>query len=218
VNTPAKGVRMNSESSAVRRRGNKHTRARKAEVLNTAAQLFYRKGYNATAVQDIADELGMLKGSVYYYMDSKEDLLFEIIMGGHVSLLTLLQDVMRLEELPPREQLREFIRRHTTFVAENLVLLRIFFDDFRSLSDERRATVIKERDQYDEMVRSILTRGQESGAFHRNFDPKIVAMGILGMTNWVYQWFREDGALSARQVGDQLADLAIDGVDVGVRP
>jgi AcrR family transcriptional regulator len=208
---------MKTESPTSRSRSTKQTRARKAEVIDTAAQLFYRKGYDATTVQDIADELGILKGSVYYYMDSKEDLLFEIIMHGHDSLFALLQGVVRMEELSPREQLREFVRRHTRFVAENLVLLRIFFNDFRSLGGERRVTVIKERDQYDEMVRAILIKGQESGEFHRDFDPKIVAMGILGMANWVYQWFRADGSLSADEVGDQLAKLALNGVDASVQ-
>jgi AcrR family transcriptional regulator len=207
-----------AKSTPGRRRSTKQTRSRKAEVLEAAAQLFYRKGYDATAVQDIADELGILKGSVYYYMDSKEDLLFEIIMTGHNSLFELLQEVTRMDGLSPREQLREFVRRHVSFVSENLVLLQIFFNDFRSLGDERRSTVIKERDRYDEMVRAILVSGQESGEFHRDFDPKIVTMGILGMTNWVYQWFRADGGLSAAQVGDQLANLALNGVDAGIQP
>ncbi len=193
--------------------GKRKSRGRKSEVIDAAARLFYAKGYDATSVQDIADELGMLKGSVYYYMDSKEDLLFEIIEAGHRSLFALLQEVLDSEGLSPRDQLREFIRRHSKFVAENLVLLRIFFNDFRSLAPERRATVISERDTYDELARGILIRGQAEGQFHQDFDPKIVAMGILGMTNWLYQWFRADGGMSAEQVGDQLAEFAISGVD-----
>lgn len=190
----------------------KKGRGRRAEVIEASAQLFYSQGYDATSVQDIADALGLLKGSVYYYMDSKEDLLFEIIEQGHVQLTALVQGVLDIEDVGPAEQLREFIRRHTLFVAENLVLLRIFFNDFRSLSEERRATVISERDRYDELVRGILMRGQAAGVFHNRFDPKIVAMGILGMTNWLYQWFRTDGGMSASAVGDQLADLALSGV------
>jgi AcrR family transcriptional regulator len=198
----------NATETVVKRK----SRGRKAEVIEAAARLFYAQGYDATSVQDIADDLGMLKGSVYYYMDSKEDLLFEIIEQGHQQLLNLLQGVLELEDMSPRAQLSEFIRRHSLFVAENLVLLRIFFTDFRSLAEDRRATVISERDRYDELVRGILIRGQESGEFHTDFDPKIVAMGILGMTNWLYQWFRADGGLSASQVGQQLAELAVSGV------
>jgi len=187
-------------------------RSRRTEVVAAAAELFYVRGYEATSVQDIADSLGMLKGSVYYYMDSKEDLLFEIIERGHQQLIELVQGVLDLEHMSPREQLSEFVSRHSLFVAENLVLLRIFFNDFRSLGEERRATVIAERDRYDELVRGILIRGQASGDFHREFDPKIVALGILGMTNWLYQWFRADGGLSASEVGAQLAELAVSGV------
>jgi TetR/AcrR family transcriptional regulator, cholesterol catabolism regulator len=190
----------------------KKGRGRRAEVIEASAQLFYSQGYDATSVQDIADALGLLKGSVYYYMDSKEDLLFEIIEQGHHQLTQLVQEVLELTDIGPAEQLREFIRRHTRFVAENLVLLRIFFNDFRSLSAERRATVISERDHYDELVRGILIRGQEAGEFHGRFDPKIVSMGILGMTNWLYQWFRADGGMSASEVGDQLAEFALHGV------
>lgn len=192
--------------------GARRSRARQSEVIATATKLFHEKGYEATSVQDIADELGILKGSVYYYIDSKEDLLFHIIEEGHERLVQQVDDVLAQNGLSHTEALREFIVRHVQFVAGNLPMIGIFFNDFRAVQGERREAILEARDRYEKRIRGILAAGQETGEFRSDMHPSIASLGILGMTNWLYQWFREGGDLSAEQVADELASLGISGV------
>lgn len=184
---------------------------RREEVYAAARNLFYNKGYEAASVQDIADAVGLLKSSVYHYMDSKEDLLFNLIKAPHDDLLAILDEVLASGE-GPLGQLRELTRRHSVYVAENPVVTGLFLNNFRSLTGERREHIVQERHRYEKGWRQIITAGQSAGEIRESLDPKITARGYLGLANSIHQWFRPGDPFSARQVGEQYADLVSWGV------
>src|SRR5829696_10388529 len=78
---------------------------RDREVLEAAARVFYERGYSDASVQDVADELGILKGSLYHYIDTKEDLLFRLLQETHDEIYKILEEVSAMEDLPPLERL-----------------------------------------------------------------------------------------------------------------
>jgi len=184
---------------------------RTAEIRAAAARIFFEKGYDATSIQDIANAIGILKGSMYHYIDTKEDLLFDVIQAVHEQGLRQAREWM---EMPgsPTVRLRAAIEGHIESNLNNLEGVGVFFHDFPSLGAERRAEIIADRDFYDRHLRRLVEEGQASGDFSPDLDPKIAVMALLGMMNWTYQWFRPDGAWSARQVAVQTADLAIGGL------
>ena len=133
---------MAETKSAATARKTRAPRRREQEIHEAAAQVFHEKGYESTSIQHIADSVGILKGSLYYYITSKEDLLYEIIQGVHEEALRNLEKT-RAVEGNALQRLRAFAMYHFTFNAENRVKVAVFFQDFRSLTPERRQTIVE---------------------------------------------------------------------------
>jgi AcrR family transcriptional regulator len=186
-------------------------RRREQEILEAAAQVFHEKGYESTSIQDIADSVGILKGSLYYYITSKEDLLYEIIQGVHEEALRNLERT-RAVEGNALARLRAFAVIHFTYNAENRVKTAVFFQDFRSLGPERRKTIVDERDVYDNFVRDLIREGQEEGLICPDIDAKLAAITILGMLNWIYHWYRPGGSQTASEIAEAYGDFVVAGL------
>jgi TetR/AcrR family transcriptional regulator, cholesterol catabolism regulator len=179
--------------------------------VRAAAETFYRKGYDATTTQDIAEAVGMLKGSLYYYISAKEDLLYEIINEVHEVWASNLKrhEIMDGE---PLTRIWAFVHNNVVGNAENLVSSAVFFRDFSALTGQRRKHILALRDMHDNTLREMIREGQSSGAVRKGVDPKVAATGILTMCNALYHWYRPDGALSAEDVAIQYADVAVGGL------
>jgi AcrR family transcriptional regulator len=196
--------------------GNGRTRAkagadRKAEIIEAAANIFMEKGYEAASIQDVADAVDILKGSLYYYIKSKEDLLYEVIQEVHRRGLANL-DSQRDSDDPADVRLHTFVNRHVMFNAQHLAKMTVFFHDFRSLSPKRRDLIVKERDQYDKFVRDIIEEGITEGLFRSDVDSRLAAFSILGSMNWIYQWYRPDGPRAIEEIADQMATYAVNSI------
>jgi AcrR family transcriptional regulator len=199
-----------------RRNGVSPPRERSEEVYRAALRLFREKGYHATSMQDIAEAVGLYKGSLYHYIGGKEDLLvqvFERAMG------TLLGDVERIvadSSLGPSAQLRLIVQAHVTCVSENLDALTVYLHEFRALAGASLANVRAQRDRYAQLVGEIVGRGVRLGEF-QTADVGIATLGLLGMCNWVCQWYQPDGRLGPAQIGGYFADLVLGGLSVSSR-
>jgi len=186
-------------------------RRRHHEILETSARVFHEKGYQATSIQDIADEVGILKGSLYYYISSKEDLLYEIIHEVHQQALRVIDEVDKVDG-DPLQKIRAFAFLHVTFNIENRLWVGVFFNDFRSLSEERRAVIVKERDEYGRYLRGLIRLGQEEGVVCPDVDPKLISLAILDMLNFIFHWYRPGGERSAAAVAQAYADFVVAGL------
>lgn len=186
-------------------------RRSRQEIIDAAARVFYAKGYESASIQDIADELGILKGSIYYHVRSKEEMLFEILLRAHDDYHRAVADIPGLDG-GPLSLLREFVTRHAEHCARNPVATGVFFRDFTSLGDERRDVVIAKRDEYEHILRSILADGVASGTICPDLDPGLTGREIVGMLNWTTQWYRADGPLSPEEIAESMADLVVLGV------
>ncbi|MGH9245428.1 MAG: TetR/AcrR family transcriptional regulator [Acidimicrobiales bacterium] len=181
---------------------------RQQEVISAAARLFQEKGYEATSIQDIADELGILKGSLYYYIDTKEDLLFAIIQEVHETALESLE-ASRAAEGNALAKIRAFVFNQVRHIASHVERAGVFFQDFRSLSAERKKVIIDERDIYEQFLRSLLERGQRDGVICADLDPKFASLAILGTFNWMYQWYRPTGDRTPDEIAAIFADFLL---------
>lgn len=208
VDTPRETASRAGTSTGRGVETNGKSQRRRQELIDIAAKIFQDKGYEAASIQDVADALGILKGSVYYYIDSKEDLLFAAIQEVHKSALENVERIRQMDE-NPLTLIRLFIESHIRHISDNLVKATVFFHDFRSLDPKRRALIVQERDSYDEFLRDLIVRGQSEGLICKDIDPKIATLGIQGMMNWTYQWYRVGGGLDSAAIGRQFADLAL---------
>jgi AcrR family transcriptional regulator len=195
----------------VKKPARRRKQERKQEVIDVAAGVFHEKGYGSSSIQDIADGVGILKGSLYYYIDSKEDLLYEILRGVHEEALARIDEAVA-KETATLAKLRAFVVALFTFHAENLIRIGVFFSDFRSLNHDRQGAIILERDRYDQLLRALIRQGQAEKVICPDLDPKVTALAILGMVNWIHQWYRPGGGRSARAIAEDYADFAVAGV------
>lgn len=192
-------------------RTERSSRARHEEVLDAAAAVFSAKGYGAATIQDIADELGMLKGSVYYYISTKEDVLFELVRQYHDTTRAYFEEILASDD-DVVAKLRRFIETETAHTAHHQVRSSLFFTEWRSLGLERRAGIVAERDRHDRFVRECIEQGQQSGHFRSGVDARIAAYGVLGMVNSVYRWYDPHGHSTAEEIGREYADLVMAGL------
>ncbi|MDR5682695.1 MAG: TetR/AcrR family transcriptional regulator [Armatimonadota bacterium] len=188
-------------------------RPRHEELLAAAVRLFRERGYHATSMQDLAASLRVQRGSLYHYIEAKEDLLWEIMERALGRLFAAVEPVA-LSQRPPTERLRAAIAAHLAVAAELRDELTILHVELKSLSADRRRRMADRRDRYEALFRDLIGDGVRSGAF-RPVDPKTATFAILGACNWFTQWFRPDGALPHTAFAAAFADLFVLGLRAG---
>lgn len=185
---------------------------REDQLLEAALHLFKEKGYHNTSMQDLADALDMQKGSLYYYIDSKEELLRHLLERA-TSFLTLQIDEIYASDLAPAEKLRWALTNHGETMMEHLDLVAVYLQEYRNLPPERLREALAVRKHYEQVLMQIVEDGIACGNF-RPVNVKMAVFGVLGMLNWTPEWFSPAGEFSAREVSAMLADLALCGLVV----
>jgi TetR/AcrR family transcriptional regulator, cholesterol catabolism regulator len=186
-------------------------RERAEEVYAAALRLFREKGYHATSMQDIAEAVGLYKGSLYHYIGGKQDLLVQVFERALGGLLDEVEHIAADESLRPSQQLRLVIVAHVQAVASNLDALTVYLHEFRALAGEALDRVRQQRERYRILLERVIERGVRTGELATD-DVDIVTLGVLGMCNWIVQWYRPGGRLNAEEIGQRFADLVLGGL------
>jgi len=184
-------------------------RAKRVEILKSAAAAFRRRGYHGASVEEIARALHMTKGNLYYYFRDKEEILFFCHDYSLDILLELLERVERGAG-PPEERLRTLIVAFVHMIIDELQGTALTLD-LQALSKAHLRKVIAKRDRFDRGVRRILQEGMASGAFAAG-DPKLLAFAILGAVNWITRWFDPKGQARSAEIGRTFADFLVGGL------
>ena len=184
---------------------------REDQVRAAALRLFKEKGYHATSMRDIAAEVGINKGSLYSYIRSKEDLLIPVFEHAMGILLSQIEAISADESLGPTERLKRAIHAHITNVAEHLDELTVYLSEWRQLGADSLTTVRIQRERYAALFLKILEDGVQTGEFRR-MDTRIAMLGMIGMCNYLFRWYRPDGRLLPDQIADELIEMVMQGV------
>ncbi len=185
--------------------------ARQDQVRAAALRLFREKGYHATSMRDIAEAVGINKGSLYSYIKSKEDLLIPVFEQAQGVLTTQIEQIASDTSLTPTLKLRRAIHAHVVAVADNLEVLTVYLSEWRQLASDSLATNRGQRERYAQLFHQILRDGIAAGEF-REMDTRIVMLGMIGMCNYLFRWYRPDGRLTPDQIADELIDMLMRGV------
>jgi TetR/AcrR family transcriptional regulator len=183
---------------------------RRVEILRAAAACFRRRGYHGASVEQIAQELGMRKGNLYYYFRDKEEILYFCHDYSLDLLLELLKTVRR-EGGSPAARLRRLVEAFVHMILDELHGTALTLD-FQALSPPLLAKVIKKRDRFDRGVRLILKEGMSRGQFVPG-DPKLLTFALLGAVNWITRWFDPSGPATSTRIGQVFADYLIRGLE-----
>ena len=175
------------------------------EILEATAQLFKHKGYNGTSMQDIAKEVGILKGSIYYYFNSKNEIFKEVLNNGITPVLRNAEQIIR-ENATPREKLRKLISYHMSYIMDHNLSLLIYFQEREKLPAEQMEDYLAKRDRYENIFREVLKEGIEKGEFPQD-NVNLDVFAIFGMCNWIIQWYNPQGTQSAGEIKSYMEFL-----------
>jgi TetR/AcrR family transcriptional regulator, cholesterol catabolism regulator len=159
-------------------------------------------------VGDLAEALGVQKGSLYSHIESKADLLWDVAREGAEAFHLALDDVP--DEGPVVERIRAALRGHLRVVAQQLDVATVFIREWRYLEGERRDTFIAERRRYEERFRALFREGRERGELRTDLDDGAAALVALSSVNWAYTWLRPDAGTD--DLADRFTALLLDGM------
>jgi len=191
-------------------------KARAEQVYAAALRLFKEKGYHATSMQDIAAAVGLYKGSLYHYIGGKQDLLLQVFDRAMGKLLADVETIAADTSLRPSAQLRLVVAAHVSAVATNMDALTVYLHEWRALAGDALANVQAQRERYTVLVSEIVSRGVSLGEFSTP-DVRIATLGLLGMCNWLCQWYHPGGRLGPAEIAGHFADLVLDGLTSSTR-
>ena len=155
------------------------TRRRDREVLKAATTVFYRRGYADATVQDVADALGMLKGSLYYYIKSKEELLYRLASEVHDDVDAVMSEVIELPDRSAVERIQEFVRRQVAYNVRNLEAISVYYHDAHHLSRELRREIVQRRLKHEAVLARFIEEAQRDGDVDENLNAYILASASL---------------------------------------
>lgn len=185
--------------------------SRKQEIIRTASTLFSGKGYHNTTMDEIAQIVDMRKPSLYYYFASKEDMLWYILEGAVSRLLEDARNAVSGNSLGPMAKLEALLKVHVGHVQSSREAIIVFLNERSALTDARGARYLAWRRDYDQMYLDVIQDGQRKRVF-RQADARLLSYGILGMYNWMVQWFDPNGAMTVEEIHNVFWPLAIDGL------
>lgn len=175
----------------------KHT-LREESILQAAAACFGEQGYRATTLEAVAERLGISRVTLYRYCPSKEELLIRVFERSIAIFQRGLRQICA-QDVPPEEKVRQIIRHQVRLMADHRNFLSVFFSEEGHLPAEMAQRARTERRAYDSLIEAVIEEGVAAGRLVP-LPPKLLSFALLGMCNWLYQWYQPDGPLSTDEV------------------
>jgi AcrR family transcriptional regulator len=199
---------MLPEAMATPRTRSRGTPGRIDDLVAVAARLFHERGYDATSMQEIADEMGILKGSLYHYVVTKEDLLWMIVQAPLQELLDEVKAALSDESMPVSARIRRAVTVHCESFDRHHPHMSVITREYgETLSPGMREQIAAMREEYYSSWKKAIASGQRTGELRSDIDSAIATEAILGMVNWMFRWYKPGGRLTATKVADQFAEL-----------
>jgi len=185
--------------------------SRKEQVIRTAAALFREKGYVASSMRDLAQKLGIEAASLYSHIKSKEEILHSLCFDMAAEFRKSLDAVEKLN-VPASEKLRQGIIGHIQVMAKDLIASAVFMNEHRHLSQPSLRDFLLLRINYINRFKSFIEEGVASGDFKETIDKKLAVMTLFSSLNWMPQWYDPNANINSTQLGEQLADMLVNGL------
>ncbi len=181
------------------------------EILRTAARLFQEQGYDATSMSDVAGALKLSKGGLYHHFQSKDEILFHLM--DHAMNITQEQVIDRVREIAdPEERLRMVIRLHIGVVLrERDREITVMLHENHPLPPPLRRRINARKKDYVHFVEGIIAEVQAQRRSEVTVSPRAAVFALMGMINWIYQWYRPEGVLHEEELVRQYTEIFLAG-------
>ena len=186
------------------------------EILRTAARLFQQRGYDATSMNDVAAALKLSKGGLYHHFQSKDEILFEIM--DHAMEITQERVIAPVRGIAdPEERLRALIRLHIEVVLSPRDReITVMLHENHPLPPALRKRINVRKKEYvhflEQLMADVQNKVRPANAGRAKVSPRAAAFALLGMINWIYQWYKPEGDLQAQNLIPQFTELIFGGI------
>ena len=182
------------------------------EILRTAARLFQQRGYDATSMNDVAAALKLSKGGLYHHFQSKDEILFDIM--NHAMDITEERVLNAARGVAnPEDRLRTLIRLHIEVVLSPRDReITVMLHENHPLPPTLRKRINARKKEYVHFLENLMAEVQQSRQARGRVSPRAAAFALLGMINWIYQWYKPEGELQAQNLIPQFTDLIFGGI------
>lgn len=182
------------------------------DILFTAARLFQEKGYDATSMQDVASSLDLSKAALYHHFESKDEILFQIMNYGmdifENQVVTVVKGIA-----DPEERLRSCIRLHIEVVVSGREReITVILHENHALRPEEKRQINARKKAYIVFLQNLIAEVQHRHGGRFAVRPKVAAFALLGMINWMYQWWRPEGEVSGQEMAQEYTALFLQGI------
>lgn len=184
--------------------------AKMQHILRHAAKIFSEKGYGGASIRDISRSSGVSLAGLYYYIESKQKLLYLIQQYTFQTIVARLEK--RLEGVrSPEERLRVFVHNHLDYFLRHRVEMKVLSHEDEALEGEYRKEVLEIRRRYYGIALGIIEELRKSGVARR-MNPRVAVLSLFGMMNWVYTWHRPELDPRADALAEAMAGVFLRGV------
>lgn len=183
----------------------------RARIRDAAIRLFGERGYPVIGMRDLSEAVGILPGSLYAHISSKDDLLLDIVVTGITAFIDVIQPVVDAD-LSPDQKMREAIRAHLGVLAQQVEQTRVTFHQWQYLGPESRAKAVEIRQKYEDLFVQIIDEGVASGAFRDSGHHRLPVLMIAGILGSATEWYRPEGRDSAKEMADAIVDQVLLGL------
>ena len=183
----------------------------RSDVIDAAGRLFAERGYHGTSMRELGKELGLLGSSLYSHVESKQDLLVEVVEEGARLFQASAEQALSIEG-KARVRFDALVVGHVDVVMDNVDVARTFLNEARMLDIDHRQRVIEVRDHYEGVFRSVLDEGIRDGSFRFDIDPKTTSIFILSVLNALERWYDPTGPIDRQGLANGLKRFVIDGI------
>jgi TetR/AcrR family transcriptional regulator, cholesterol catabolism regulator len=180
-----------------------------AAILAAATTVFRSLGYEKATLEDIANEVGINRATLYYYVGTKEELLVALLTGPIEMVRTRLEEYAAAD-LPAPEKLAAALRSYVAMLDEHPELFIFLSENVHSVMTGPDAEVLRANaDRYGAVLTQLIRDGAAAGEFRSDVDAQVSVLAILGMFNWMHRWYRPGGRRSLIDIGEDLVRLSL---------
>ncbi len=181
------------------------------KVLDAAANVFRKKGYHNASISDIAESVGMLKGSLYYYIESKDELLESLVLSALDSYRHSLEDILTANE-PADTIIKKAVAAYMNPVDISLDRRAVFLFERHNLQGPAKKRINKQIVAYEKLWLDVFDQGKKEGIIRDDVHTPVLLHSFFGMANWTLSWYEKKGLYSLEQIGDIYTSIFLDGV------
>ncbi len=186
------------------------------EILRAAARLFQQQGYDATSMNDVAAALKLSKGGLYHHFQSKDEILYNIMSHAmditEQRVINVVRHIDGVSAAGAEERLRTLIRLHIQVVlSPEDREITVMLHENHPLPGALRRKINGRKKDYLHFVENLITDVQRKRNSPSPVTPRAAALALVGMINWIYQWYKPDGPLTGEAIVRQYTDIFFHG-------